>query len=131
MIRWERTRGFGFTEVYACIAGLSFLVARFVPVLSLHFPCPLKTLAHTPCATCGMTHAFVYLAHGRVLDALAWSPLGALLAGLAWTFALADAVRLAAGWPLPVPDQRLVRPLVVAGLAAMLVNWAYLVVRNA
>jgi hypothetical protein len=127
MIAWRDTgRRFGHAEVFAAIAALSFLVARFAPVLGVPFTCPLKGLAGIPCATCGMTHAFVHLAHGDVGAALAASPLGALLAAGAWLYAALDAARLALGAPFPVPSAGAVRAAAAAGVAATLANWAYL-----
>ncbi len=126
---WRRTGRYGHVEVFATIAALSFLVARFVPVLGFPYLCPLKGLAGIPCATCGMTHAFVHLAHGDVALALAASPLGALLAGAAWLFAMADGVRVAVGAPLPVPSVAAVRAATAAGVVALLVNWAWLLAR--
>ncbi len=120
----------GLAEVYALLGAASFAVARFFPVLDLHYECPFRLLAGIPCATCGMTHAFVYLAHGRAADALRWSPLGTALAGTIWVLAVADAVRLAAGWPLPTLAPRTARALVLAGLLALLANWAFLVVHG-
>ncbi len=130
MIAWRNTGRFGHPEVFASIALLSFLVARFLPVLDLPFMCPLRGLAGIPCATCGMTHAFVHLAHGEAGRAVAASPLGALLAGAAWLYALADAVRVAAGAPLPVPSARALRAATALGIAALLANWAWLLVRE-
>jgi hypothetical protein len=117
----------GLAEVYAGFALASFLVARFLPVLHLHYQCPFRTVTGLPCPTCGMTHAFVLLAHGDVLGALAWSPLGAAFAAAAWMLGAADLARVAAGWPLPVVPAPLVRKASLAGLAAVLVNWAWLV----
>lgn len=118
---------FGLAEVYAVLAAASFAVARFVPVLDLHYPCPFRVLVGIPCATCGMTHAFVHLAHGRVLEALQWSPLGAALAGALWLLALADLLRVALGWALPAVTPQAARRLVVGGLGALVANWAFLV----
>jgi hypothetical protein len=126
----RRARGFGHAEVFAAIAVLSFLAARSLPLLSIPFTCPLRGLAGIPCATCGMTHAFVHLAHGDVARAFGASPLGAALAAGAWLLALADAVRLAAGAPLPRVPARLARGVTLAAVVALLVNWAYLVVRE-
>jgi hypothetical protein len=123
-------RRFGHAEVFAAIAVLSFLVARFVPVLAFPFTCPLKGLAGIPCATCGMTHAFVHLAHGEVARALAASPLGAFLAAGAWLYALADLVRLALGAPVPAASPRALRAAAALGVAAVLANWAWLLVRE-
>ena len=120
---------FGVPEVYAAIAALSFLTARFAPVLSLPYQCPFRALTGLPCATCGMTHAFVHLARGQLLEALRASPLGVLLAAGAWAFALADLLRTALGWPLPRVPGRMVRPALFLGVLALLVNWAWLAVQ--
>ena len=122
----SREGRFGHAEVFAAIAAASFLVARFVPVLGIPFTCPLKGLAGIPCATCGMTHAFVHLAHGDVALALAASPLGAILAAGAWLYALLDLGRVLLGAPLPMPGPRALRAVAAAGVAALLANWAYL-----
>jgi hypothetical protein len=129
-VTWRRTERFGHVEVFAAIAALSFLVARFVPVLGIPYTCPLKGLAGIPCATCGMTHAFVHLARGEVALALAASPLGALLAAAAWLFAATDAARVALGAPLPVPPAGAVRGVAAAGIVALLANWAWLIART-
>jgi hypothetical protein len=121
---------FGHAEVFAAIALLSFLVARFVPVLAFPLACPLRALAGVPCATCGMTHAFVHLAHGEVARALAASPLGALLAAGAWLYVLLDLARVAAGAPLPSPGPRALRAAAALGLAAVVVNWGWLLFRE-
>jgi hypothetical protein len=123
-------RRLGIPEVYAGIALLSFLVARFVPVLEVHVPCPFLATTGHPCGTCGMTHAFVYLAHGQLAQAFRWSPLGALLAASAWGYAVADLVRVSAGWPWPAIPPRLARHGAIAGAVALLANWAYLLTRG-
>ncbi|HYG67143.1 MAG TPA: DUF2752 domain-containing protein, partial [Anaeromyxobacteraceae bacterium] len=94
MIRWRATERFGHAEVFALIALASFVAARFLPVLETGFLCPFKAILGIPCATCGMTHAFV-LAHAEVAAAVRASPFGALLAAAAWLYALADLVRAA------------------------------------
>jgi hypothetical protein len=123
-------RTFGHPEVFAVIFGLSFLAARLLPLLDMHYECPFKALVGLPCATCGMTHAFVYLAHGAPRAALAASPLGALMAGGAWLFAAADGVRFALALPCPGLERRVARALAVGGLIALLANWAFLVVAH-
>jgi Protein of unknown function (DUF2752) len=123
-------RRFGHAEVFAAVGLLSLLVARFAPVLSTGFVCPLRALAGIPCATCGMTRAFVALARGEPGAAWAASPLGALLAAVTWLLALADVVRLAVNAPLPAPGPRLARAAAAAGVVALLANWAWLVARE-
>ncbi|BDG03318.1 DUF2752 domain-containing protein [Anaeromyxobacter oryzae] len=130
LVTLRRTERFGHPEVFAVIGALSFLVARFAPVLSLGYVCPLKALAGIPCATCGMTHAFVALAHGDLAAAVSASPLGAALAAAAWAYAAIDLVRAAAGWPLPVPAARAWRGATAVGIALLLANWAWLVARG-
>ncbi len=123
-------RQLGLPEVYAAIALLSFLVARFVPVLSVHYPCPFLLFTGHPCATCGMTHAFVYLAHGHLLQAVRWSPLGALLAAAAWAYALADLARLATGRRFPALPEAVVRRAALVAAALLLAHWVYLLVHG-
>ncbi len=130
MWTWRKTERFGHPEVFALILLGSFLVARFAPVRAFPYTCPLRGLTGIPCATCGMTHAFVHLAHGEVGAAFAASPLGAVLAGAGWLLGAIDLVRAARGWALPVPSPRLARGAVAAGVLALLVNWAWLVARG-
>jgi hypothetical protein len=129
-VTWKRTGRFGHPEVFALVGALSFLVARFVPVLSIPYLCPLRGLAGIPCATCGMTRAFVHLAHGEVALAAGASPLGALLAGGAWLVAAADLVRVAAGAPLPLLGARALRVATALGVLLLLANWAWLLARG-
>jgi Protein of unknown function (DUF2752) len=119
-------RRFGHLDVFAAIGALSWLVARFLPVLALPYTCPAKGLLGIPCATCGMTHAFVALAHGDVGAALQASPLGALLAAAVWGWVVFDVGRLALGRPLPSLPPTLVRAGVAAGAVALLLSWAWL-----
>jgi hypothetical protein len=121
-------RAAGHAEVFALFAALSFLAARFLPVLELGFVCPFRALTGLPCATCGMTHAFVHLAHGEAGAAVAASPLGALLAAGAWAFALAAALRLALGLAWRPPGPTVARAAAAAAVGALLANWAFLVV---
>ena len=123
-------RRFGHLEVFAAIGALSFLVARFLPVLALPYTCPSRGLLGIPCATCGMTHAFVALAHGDLAGALHSSPLGALLAAGAWGFALLDLGLLALGRPFPQVGERAVRLATAAGAAVLLLHWAWLLARS-
>ena len=126
----HRARSFGHLEVFAALFALSFLAARLLPLLELPYDCPFRALTGLPCATCGMTHAFVHLAHGEATAALAASPLGAMLAACAWLLAAVDAVRLALAMPAPQLGAGASRALVGVGLVALLANWAFLVVAH-
>jgi len=123
-------RRFGHLEVFAAIGALSFLVARFLPVLALPYTCPSRGLLGIPCATCGMTHAFVALAHGDLAGALHSSPLGAVLAAGAWGFALLALALLALGRPFPRVPAGALRLATAATAAALLLNWAWLLARH-
>jgi hypothetical protein len=123
-------RRFGHLDVFAAIGALSFLVARYLPVLALPYTCPARGLLGIPCATCGMTHAFVALAHGDLLDALASSPLGAALAAGVWGLVLLDLLRLALGRPFPRIPAGALRLATGAGALALLLNWAWLLARS-
>ncbi len=119
----------GIPEAFALVAVVSFLVARFVPVLAFDSGCPFRALTGLPCASCGMTHAFVALAHGDAGGAWSASPLGALLAGGAWLYALLDLGRVALGIPWPRLSGRVWRALAVGVVGAAVLNWAWMLLR--
>jgi hypothetical protein len=100
-------------------------------VLAIPYTCPSKGLLGIPCATCGMTHAFVALAHGDLGAALHSSPLGAALACGAWLYALLDLTRLALGRPFPALPPGLLRAAAALGAVALLANWAWLLAHPA
>jgi len=121
-----RSARLGHADVFAAIAALSFLAARFLPLLEVSFTCPFRAATGLPCASCGMTHAFVLLSRGEVAASLAASPLGALLAAGAWAYAALDLVRVAAGAPFPRLGERALRLGTALGLLAVLANWGWL-----
>ena len=130
-LAWRKTERFGHAEVFAAIGLLSFLVARFLPVLALPFACPLRGLAGIPCATCGMTHAFVHLAHGEVgARARGEPPRGAprrRRVGLRGRRPRARRARRAAAGP---ERPRRPRRDGARGSRSLIANWAWLVVRE-
>ena len=130
-VAWRKTARFGHPEVFAGIAALSFLAARFLPLVDIPWTCPVRAWADLPCASCGMTHAFVALARGEVGAAFGASPLGALLAGGAWLYAALDLLRAALGAPWPDPGERACRVLAGAAVASAVLNWAWLLARAA
>jgi len=126
VVAWRKVARFGVPEVFALIGLLSFAVARFLPVLSLPYTCPMKGVFGIPCMTCGMTHAFVHLAHAELAAAFGASPFGALLAAGAWLYATIDLARAAFDLPFPYLDLKLQRAVAAAGLSALALNWAWL-----
>jgi hypothetical protein len=127
VVAWRRTPRFGHPEAFAAIGGLSFLAARFLPVLEAGFACPFRAATGLPCATCGMTHAFVLLARGELAAAFAASPLGALLAAGAWAYAALDLLRAALRLPWPELSPRALQGLAALSVLALAANWAYLI----
>jgi hypothetical protein len=119
----------GIPEAFALVAFASFLAARFLPLLSIHHECPFRLITGLPCATCGMTRAFVAMARGDAAAAWAASPLGAGMAGGAWLYAILDLARLALGLPWPSLPPRAARALAVAALSAAALNWAWMLWR--
>jgi hypothetical protein len=126
---WRRTARFGVPELFALLGLASFLAARLLPVLDLPLACPFRAVTGLPCASCGMTHAFVFLASGRVGEAVAASPLGAALAAAAWLYAALDLLRAALGLPWPALPERAWRALAAAGVGAAAVNWAWMLLQ--
>jgi hypothetical protein len=126
VIEWRKVARFGVPEVFALIGLLSLAVARFLPVLAVPYTCPMKGVFGIPCGTCGMTHAFVSLAHGDVVAAVAASPFGALLAAGAWLYAALDLARAALNLEFPFLDLKLQRAIVAVAAAALVINWAWL-----
>lgn len=118
----------------AIFAGLGVLGAAAIGLLRLDrlpFPlCYLKAFTGLPCPTCGSTRALGRLFALDLPGALAMNPLAtAAAAGLA-AWAVADLVLLCRGrgQALRVEvSRRLGLALRVAAVAAIALNWAYLV----
>lgn len=125
-VAWRRTARFGVPELFALAGVASLVAARFLPLLEAGLGCPFRALTGLPCASCGMTHAFVALAHGRVVEAVAASPAGAALAGSAWLYAALDLARAALGLPWPMLPERAWRMMAAAGIGAVALNWAWM-----
>jgi hypothetical protein len=117
----------------AVAAGLLAL-ARVFPFEAVPlFRCPLRTLAHVPCPSCGMTRAFVRLAHGDLAGALHVSPLGTVLACAAAALVVYAALRatvLRRGVRVESTERE--RTFAArAFVAVAAANWAYLLVTRA
>ena len=117
--------------IWAPIALLAFLAARFVPWNRLDFlVCPFHLLTGLPCLSCGGTRAFVALAHLDAASAFAMNPLAAAV-GLAGAAYVVHATGVALGrwkpWRPRLASVPLRRALRGAALAAVAGNWAYLI----
>ena len=94
---------------------------------TMGFPgCGFKITTGLPCATCGMTTAFTYVADGRLLEAFWIQPAGAVLAVVTALLALVSGYALAVGMSLAPLAKILWRPRwVIALIVLIVVSWAY------
>jgi hypothetical protein len=92
------------------------------------FICLFRAVTGIPCMTCGATRAAARLVAGDIAGALAMNPL-ATVAGLALIpWGLADLALLPRGAALAVDvTPGTARALRIGAVAAVLLNWAYLV----
>ncbi len=133
----EVTRGprrFSFYEVYALIGVLAVVTAlafpHVEPLRALWPGCHFKELTGFPCATCGVTRAFVRGAHLDVADAFLVAPLGAL----AFYAMVLYSIVVLATWLVPsLPRPRITVTTAAGRWAARLAlpvlvlsNWAWL-----
>jgi len=104
--------------VFLCggVLALSFILPlpRGGAILGMPSPCPFFHLTGLPCPGCGLTRAFVCVAHGHWGEAFRWHPLGPLLFGAAWLYVVGTLLK----WRWP--DEK---RLSVALATALIVCW--------
>lgn len=94
--------------------------------------CAFHALTGCPCPACGATRCVLALLHGHVREALAWNPLAFLALLGVGGFNLYAAAAAGARWPrirfaLAAGEARVLR---IAAVAALLLNWGYLLHRG-
>lgn len=119
--------------------GLSalFLVSACLPLPGAdgridHLPsvCPFHRLTGLPCPGCGLTRAFVCLAHGRFMESLHWHPIGWLVFGVFVALWARAGLTWARGRPVAPLSPRLIGRLNWAGVTllflvgAVRIGWA-------
>ena len=120
-------------EIFAALGGtIAIAVALLLPletVAGFLGGCRFKSAIGLPCMTCGATRALAALSRLEILAALRLQPLvasaaivAALYTPIAWVSWLLRLPRLRIG----SSSRRAFWALLVAGAAAILVNWAYL-----
>jgi len=117
--------------IWGPLTVLGLLLARYFPfdLISLG-ACPWRALTGIPCPTCGGTRCMVELTHLNLGAALAMNPLVALAGVAAAAYAVHALGVWLLGWQRWRPSisspgaQRLLR---LGTVAALLLNWAYLV----
>ncbi len=131
-VRWRSVRRLPHWPTWAVVVVTTWLggVAA-AHVLSLYSGrevslCPMRRFAGIPCPTCGLTRASFLLLEGRLVAAVLQNPLFVIAGGVLLVML---AVRLAIGRAIELkltPRERIVAGL--AALAAVLANWAYVIV---
>jgi hypothetical protein len=116
----------------AILAGLAALAAAAVALLHLDaLPftvCFFKTATGWPCATCGSTRALARLFHADMAGAWGMNPLAATGMAALLPWGAADLALMPRGRALRVElGPAAARAARVALVAAVVVNWAYLV----
>jgi len=133
-LHWTpRERRFTLLHALGLAGVMGLLVARFVPVARLPFwRCVLREHTGWPCPGCGLTRAADGLAHLKLGFAFESNPLGALIGLLLAGAAVLGLVQWVLRLSLPVPqpsagEARATRAAVVAALVA---NYAFVIVQT-
>ena len=115
--------------LWGVLAISSLLLTPFwLAVVPLLPACPFRALTGLPCLSCGTTHAAVALLGGDVVGALRANPL-ATAAGISFVAGGVIAPLWAlASLPLPRLATPTPRTLRLALVAALILNWAWLIV---
>lgn len=99
---------------------------------SYGFPgCGFKEVTGLPCATCGMTRCFTYMARGEFGHAVRMQPAGALLATGVAVFALMGGWAMVTGMAMGPLMGAIWRPRhVIIGLVVLLAIWVFNIART-
>lgn len=122
------------TTIAFAVVSLAALVAgRVVPFHLFPSVCGFRNSTGLPCPSCGMTRAFVRVAHGDFGGALHVSPFGTGLSFVALGLVVWTLARLTVFKRGLVLDWTVREKQVAVGTAAVLLlaNWVYLLVTGA
>lgn len=128
-----RNRVVGFFDALGLVGILGFFIARFIPIAKLPFwGCVLRQSTGWPCLGCGLTRVADRFSHGNLVGAWSANPLGAIAAALFLVISVWTVLHLL--FKVPTPEifvsDREARYLKVAVVAAVLVNYAFMVVHT-
>lgn len=111
--------------VLLALVAAAFTAARWFPFGALPSLCWFRRLSGVPCPACGMTRAWVHLAHGAPGAAWAMNPLGAALAVLAAASGAWLLLRPALPAPVLLLSDKEAWALRMAFVAIVAANWAF------
>lgn len=118
--------------IYAALGAAGLLAARLLPLRETLPRCAFLSWTGIPCPACGSTRVVEALVHGRPAEALAANPFTAAAVALLVLLAAVALAARAVGRPLPAlrlePREKLAARLTAA--LALLLNWAYLIIRT-
>lgn len=114
------------------LAGLLFARIASPDRVFAIFRCPFRAATGVPCPTCGMTRAVCRVVRGELVEAVAMSPLGALLAGVAvvtaaWMLLRIFVVARGVAVDLTAVEARIARAMVIVAFVA---NWGWIAARG-
>ncbi len=114
------SRGVPSAPVALASAGALFAACLLSPSDAPHGPvvCPFRLVTGLPCPGCGLTRAWVFLAHGRVGDAVSANPFALVTLPAAVVLLAAVMVALVRRRPLPDLGGTLRHPATIGLVAA-------------
>ena len=117
--------------IWGPIGALALLAARFFPFDRLPLgACPFHALTGLPCFSCGGTRSFMALTRLDLLDAIALNPMAVALAAFTAVYTVHALGVWLAGWRrwgFTVPSPAFRRAIRIAVVAALALNWAWLI----
>ncbi len=134
---WVKPKDAGINHelIWGSIGLLMFGAGWIWPKIPLTFlalrPCPFKAFVGLPCLSCGMTRCVVAFSHGQIVEAFLINPLGGVAVAALALFTLYAGMAIIFRTPrlrFKISNQTLKIAIHVSAVAALFINWGYLIV---